>query len=248
MRNLVLGDYTGRVYVVNPARRRRWPACRRTPTVGDIPDDVDVAIVAVPAESVQDVVLDCAAKGVHGLVVISVGLRRDRRGGPPAAAPAGRAGPLLRPAADRPQLPRHHQHRPRRLAQRLAVAGDAAARPGRASSASPARSARRSSRRSHNRGLGLSTFVSAGNRADVSGNDLLQYWEEDDATEVVLLYLESIGNPRKFSRIARRVSLRKPIIAVRSGPHHPGRADGPRRAQDRGAAGRPSTRCSGRPG
>ena len=68
-----------------------------------------------------------------------------------------------------------------------------------------------------NRGLGLSTFVSAGNRADVSGNDLLQYWEEDDSTEVVLLYLESIGNPRKFSRIARRVSRRKPIIAVRSG-------------------------------
>src|SRR5207342_3140086 len=67
------------------------------------------------------------------------------------------------------------------------------------------------------RGLGLSSFVSAGNRADVSGNDLLQYWEEDDSTEVVLLYLESIGNPRKFSRIARRVSLHKPIIAMRSG-------------------------------
>ncbi len=67
------------------------------------------------------------------------------------------------------------------------------------------------------RGLGLSTFVSAGNRADVSGNDLLQYWEEDDSTEVVLLYLESIGNPRKFSRIARRVSRRKPVIAVKSG-------------------------------
>ena len=60
-------------------------------------------------------------------------------------------------------------------------------------------------------------FVSAGNRADVSGNDLLQYWEEDEATEVVMMYLESIGNPRKFSRIARRVSLRKPIVAVRSG-------------------------------
>ena len=67
------------------------------------------------------------------------------------------------------------------------------------------------------RGLGLSTFVSAGNRADVSGNDLLQYWQEDAATEVVLLYLESIGNPRKFSRIARRVSRTKPIVAVKSG-------------------------------
>jgi acyl-CoA synthetase (NDP forming) len=69
----------------------------------------------------------------------------------------------------------------------------------------------------NNRGLGISTFVSAGNRADVSGNDLLQYWEEDESTEVVMMYLESIGNPRKFSRIARRVSLRKPIVAVRSG-------------------------------
>jgi acyl-CoA synthetase (NDP forming) len=67
------------------------------------------------------------------------------------------------------------------------------------------------------RGLGLSTFVSAGNRADVSGNDLLQYWEEDAATEVVLLYLESIGNPRKFSRIARRVGRTKPVVAVKSG-------------------------------
>src|SRR5690606_9983414 len=69
----------------------------------------------------------------------------------------------------------------------------------------------------NNRGLGLSTFVSAGNRADVSGNDLLQYWDEDDSTEVILLYLESIGNPRKFARITRRVSRRKPIVAVRSG-------------------------------
>ncbi|HSR25771.1 MAG TPA: acetate--CoA ligase family protein, partial [Candidatus Eisenbacteria bacterium] len=67
------------------------------------------------------------------------------------------------------------------------------------------------------RGLGLSTFVSAGNRADVSGNDLLQYWEEDDNTEVVLLYLESIGNPRKFSRVARRLARRKPVLVVKSG-------------------------------
>ena len=65
------------------------------------------------------------------------------------------------------------------------------------------------------RQIGLSTFVSAGNRADVSGNDLLQYWDSDTATDVVLLYLESFGNPRKFSRIARRVSRSKPIVAVK---------------------------------
>ena len=67
------------------------------------------------------------------------------------------------------------------------------------------------------RGLGVSSFVSAGNRADVSGNDLLQYWETDPATEIALLYLESFGNPRKFARIARRFARRKPIVAVKSG-------------------------------
>jgi acyl-CoA synthetase (NDP forming) len=66
-------------------------------------------------------------------------------------------------------------------------------------------------------GLGVSTFVSVGNKADVSGNDMLQYWEDDPATAVVLLYLESFGNPRKFARLARRVSRRKPVIALKSG-------------------------------
>src|SRR6266700_8202646 len=67
------------------------------------------------------------------------------------------------------------------------------------------------------RGLGISTFVSVGNKADVSGNDLLQYWEVDDTTRVILLYLESFGNPRRFARIARRVGRTKPIIAVKGG-------------------------------
>src|SRR5436305_13280099 len=65
-------------------------------------------------------------------------------------------------------------------------------------------------------GLGLSTFVSAGNRSDVSGNDLLQFWEEDAATDVVLLYLESFGNPRKFARLARRLSMCKLVVFVRT--------------------------------
>src|SRR5205814_4210348 len=67
------------------------------------------------------------------------------------------------------------------------------------------------------RGLGLASFVSVGNKADISGNDLLQYWEEDPRTEVVLLYLESFGNPRKFARVARRVGRRKAVLAVKSG-------------------------------
>ena len=66
-------------------------------------------------------------------------------------------------------------------------------------------------------GLGFSTVVSVGNKADVSGNDLLQYWEEDPGTDVILLYLESFGNPRRFARIARRVGLRKPVVVLKSG-------------------------------
>ena len=215
VRNLVLGDYQGRVYVVNPTAQSvaGLPAY---PTVGDIPDPVDVAIVAVPAESVQDVVLDCAAKGVHGLVVISsgfaetgeegrmrqrrlVGLARSyglRLIGPNALGIINTSADLSLNASLSPLMP------PRGRAGFFCQSGAL----GVAILEKVAR-----------RGLGLSTFVSAGNRADVSGNDLLQYWEEDDDTEVVLLYLESIGNPRKFSRLARRVSQRKPVIAVKSG-------------------------------
>jgi acyl-CoA synthetase (NDP forming)/GNAT superfamily N-acetyltransferase len=215
VRNLVLGDFTGRIYAVNPSA----DAVSGLPTyasVADIPGEVDVAIVAVPADAVQDVVLDCAAKGVHGLVVISSGF-----------AETGEEG-------------RHRQRRLVGLSRSYGLrligpnalgvintdpdvslnASLSSVMPPRGRAGFFCQSGALGSailEKVQNRGLGLSTFVSAGNRADVSGNDLLQYWEEDDATEVVLLYLESIGNPRKFSRITRRVSRRKPIIAVRSG-------------------------------
>ena len=215
VRNLVLGDYAGRIYVVNPAADS-VAGMPSYPTVGDIPGDVEVAIVAVPAEAVQDVVLDCAAKGVHGLIVISsgfaetgeegrkrqrklVGLARSyglRLIGPNCLGIINTATEVSLNASLSPVLP------PRGRAGFFCQSG--------ALGSAILEKVR-------GRGLGLSTFVSAGNRADVSGNDLLQYWEEDKATEVILLYLESIGNPRKFSRIARRVSRAKPIIAVRSG-------------------------------
>ena len=215
VRNLVTGDFTGRVYAVNPSSDAvsGLPAYQ---SVGDIPGDVDVAIVAVPAEAVTDVVLDCASKGVHGLVVISsgfaetgeegrqrqrklVGLSRSyglRLIGPNALGIINTDPDVSINASLAAQMP------PRGRAGFFCQSG--------ALGSAILDKVR-------NRGLGLSTFVSAGNRADVSGNDLLQYWEEDDTTEVVMMYLESIGNPRKFSRIARRVSLRKPIVAVRSG-------------------------------
>jgi len=215
VRNLVLGDYQGRVYVVNPSAEAvaGMPAYA---SVSDIPDEVDIAVVAVPSEAVPDVVLDCANKGVHGLVVVSSGFaetgpagRRLQRQllrvcrtyglrlvGPNALGIINTASDLALNASLSPVMP------PRGRAGFFCQSG--------ALGVAILENVSR-------RGLGLSTFVSAGNRADVSGNDLLQYWEEDDTTEVVLLYLESIGNPRKFSRIARRVSRRKPVIAVKSG-------------------------------
>jgi len=215
VRNLVLGGYAGRVYVVNPSAGAvaGMPAYS---SVQDIPDQVELAIVAVPAESVAEVVLDCAAKGVHGLVVISsgfaesghvgrqrqrqlVGLARSyglRLVGPNCLGVINTAAEVSLNASLSPVMP--PSGRVGFFCQSGAL--------GVAILESVSR-----------RGLGISTFVSAGNRADVSGNDLLQYWEEDDSTEVVLLYLESIGNPRKFSRIARRVGRHKPVVAVRSG-------------------------------
>ena len=215
VRNVVTGDFNGRVHAVNPNADAvsGLPAYK---TVSEIPGDVDLAIVAVPAEKVQEVVLDCAAKGVHGLVVISsgfaetgeegrrrqrqlVGLSRSyglRLIGPNALGVINTDPDVALNASLSQVMP------PRGRAGFFCQSGALGSA---------------ILEKVNNRGLGLTTFVSAGNRADVSGNDLLQYWEKDDSTEVVLLYLESIGNPRKFSRIARRVSRRKPIIAVRSG-------------------------------
>ncbi|CAA9412135.1 MAG: Protein lysine acetyltransferase Pat [uncultured Nocardioides sp.] len=215
VRNLVTGDFAGRVYAVHPSADA-VSGLPTYPTVSEIPGDVDVAIVAVPAEAVHDVVLDCAAKGVHGLVVISsgfaetghegrvrqrrlVGLSRSyglRLIGPNALGVINTDPAVALNASLSSVMP------PRGRAGFFCQSGALGSA---------------ILEKVQNRGLGISTFVSAGNRADVSGNDLLQYWEKDDSTEVVLLYLESIGNPRKFSRIARRVSRRKPVIAVRSG-------------------------------
>jgi len=99
------------------------------------------------------------------------------------------------------------------------------------------------------RGLGLSSFVSVGDKADISGNDLLQYWEQDADTAVAALYLESFGNPRRFARIARRVSRTKPVVVVKAAARRRGRAP-PARAPVRCWRTRrsPWTRCSRRPG
>ena len=185
--------------------------------VRDVPDDVDLAVIALPAPQVLDAVRACSEKRVRGLVVVSGGFGD---GGPEGRARLARGrpgGPRGRDAADRPQRDGRRQRRPRRTPARDLRGRLPAARPGRASSASPARWPAPSWPRRVRRNVGLSTFVSIGDRADVSGNDLLQYWQADPGTDVVLMHLQGFGNPRKFARIARVVGRTKPVVALKSG-------------------------------
>jgi acyl-CoA synthetase (NDP forming)/RimJ/RimL family protein N-acetyltransferase len=217
LRHLLDHGFEGPVYPVNPGTRhvRGVPAYAG---IEDVPDDVDLAVLAVPADEVADVVEACRRKRVHGLVVIS--------GGFGESGPEGRVRERELVAAAR--------------ASGMRVVGpnclgivntDPAVRlnaslaprvPGRGRVGFFAQSGALGSAllgQARNRNIGLSSFVSAGNRADVSGNDLLQYWATDPGTEVVLLHLESFGNPRKFARLARRVGRTKPVVAVKSGRH-----------------------------
>ncbi|WP_051989728.1 bifunctional GNAT family N-acetyltransferase/acetate--CoA ligase family protein [Gordonia soli] len=200
----------------DPERPPSVRGIRAYRTVRDIPDPIDLAVVAVPAAIVDDVLDDCLVKGVRTLVVVSagfadrgeVGLETERRLVDQVREHGMRlVGPnALGVANNDPGVALNAT-----LAPRIPAAGRVGffCQSGALGIAILDTAARRS--------LGLSTFVSAGNRADVSGNDLLQYWDTDSATDVILLYLESFGNPRKFSRIARRVSRSKPIVAVKSG-------------------------------
>ncbi|TYB38351.1 GNAT family N-acetyltransferase [Actinomadura chibensis] len=215
LRNLLSGDFSGPVYPVHPTAVA-VAGVRAYPSVLEVPDDVDLAVVAVRADAVHEVVEQCASKGVRGLVVVSSGFGEigdEGRARQEELVRLARAygmrvvGPnCLGIANTDPDV---------RLNATLAPT-----MPGRGPVGFFSQSGALGIailQRTAERGLGLSTFVSAGNRADVSGNDLMQYWEEDPATKAVLLYLESLGNPRKFARLARRLGRRKPIVAVKSG-------------------------------
>src|SRR4051794_18193094 len=217
--DLLNGDYAGPLHVVHPEADEVL-GVRAVRSIDDLPADpdspLDLAVIAVPADAVLDVVHQCARAGVRGLVVVSGGfaetgaeglerqralVRVARANGMRVVGPNSwglvNTDPAVRLNAGLlPTLP---------FPGRVGLFCQSAAM-----SASVLETAER-------RQVGVSTFVSAGNRADVSGNDCMQYWEEDERTSVVGLYLESMGNPRKFSRIARRLARTKPVVVVRSG-------------------------------
>ncbi|MEV4944728.1 GNAT family N-acetyltransferase [Streptomyces sp. NPDC053755] len=222
LRNLLDAGYTGRTYAVNRALDQEATALDGVPafrSVADIGEPVDLAVLAVPAERVPEAVADCGEHGVRGLVVLSAGYAET---GTEAGRDRQRA--LVRQARSygmRIIGPNAfgiiNTSDGARLNASLAPQMPAAGRIGLFTQSGAIGIALLAGL--HRRGAGLSSFISAGNRADVSGNDLLQHWYDDPATDVVLLYLESIGNPRKFTRLARRTAAVKPVVVVKGARH-----------------------------
>lgn len=214
VRNLVTHGFPGKVYAVNP----NTPAVMGLPTyptVSAIGEPIDLVVVAVAAELVPEILRDCAAASVEAVVVVSVGFGELGEQGRAAEMEMvryarGQGMRLIGPAS----MGILAQQRSRRLAATFSLSLPA---PGVVAMASQSGTlglavleyARRI-------GLGFSGFASLGRSADVSPNDVLQWWEEDPTTSVILLDLERVGNPRKFARLARRVSARKPIVTVTS--------------------------------
>ncbi|MFO8175796.1 MAG: acetate--CoA ligase family protein, partial [Longimicrobiales bacterium] len=213
--NLVRHGFTGVIYPVNPRAKaiHSFPAY---PSVSDIPGPVDLGVVVVPKELVIPVVEECGEKGVKGVVVISAGFKEVggqgirleeelletvrshgmRLVGPNCMGVMNTGAEVSMNATFAPSMP------PRGATSFMSQSGamgvtilDYASE----------------------YGVGINQFISVGNKPDVSGNDLIEYWEDDPGTRVILMYLESFGNPRHFTAIARRVSRKKPIAVVKSG-------------------------------
>ena len=212
-RNILAGDFTGVAYPVNRSGEA-VAGVRAYRSVEDIPDAVELAVLALPAERVLEAAEQALRAGVRALVVISAGFAEV---GAEGLARQQQLLALVRANGGRLIGPN---------CLGLAVAGTSlnatfAAR------FAPSGNIGFSSQSgalaiavleaTDARGLGLSSFVSIGNKADVSSNDLLEWWEDDPTTQVILLYLESFGNPRRFGQLARRVARRKPILALKSG-------------------------------
>ena len=214
LEHILEGGFTGAVYAVNP-EAFELAGMKSFARIADVPGPVQLAVIAVPYEEVPKVVDECGVAGVKGLVVATAGYADDgERGlrkqrelvrqarsygmrviGPESLGIVNTNPEVSLNASMAPSLPRRGGLGLFSQSAAIGVSVYAAA---------------------SRRGLGLSSFLSAGNRADISGNDVMQFWEDDPDTVAVGLYLESIGNPRKFSRLARRLSRSKPVIVAKS--------------------------------
>ena len=205
--NIRTGGYAGRLYVVNP-RARQIAGEHCLSSVLDLPEPVDLAVIAVPPAAVLDVAEQCGQRGVRSLVVITSGLDSAacadllamcRRHGMRLVGPNcfGVAVPAL--GLDATFADRHPQPGAAGLVMQSGGLGIAMVD------------------QLSRLGIGISSFASVGNKLDVSSNDMLMWWEHDGVTKLAVLYIESFGNPRKFARTARRVSASMPVLAVDAG-------------------------------
>ena len=213
--NLVGSGFHGVVYPVNPSAH----AIRTVPAYGSIlklPEPVEIAFICVRSSLVAAAARECAQMGVHGIVVISSGFAEVRGDG---SARQEELVEICRTSGMRiigPNCMGIANTDPEVLLN--GTFASSSPLPGRVGFMSQSGALGIAVMDHTTRlGLGLSSFVSVGNKADISGNDLLCYWEGDPATDVILLYLESFGNPRRFARLARRICERKAIVAVKSG-------------------------------
>ncbi len=215
LRNILQGGFTGELYAVNP-RHENVLGVICVPTARDLPVAPDLAIVVVPAAHVHDVVVDCGERGARAIVLVTAGfseLGADGQERQAAVLTAARkygmrlVGPNCLGVVNTDPAVRLQATfaRPVTTPGSFSLVSQSGAL-GVAVIAAAER-----------RGIGVSQFVSVGNKADVSSNDLLLAWDQDPRTEVIGLYLESFGNPRRFARIARAVSASKPIIAIKAG-------------------------------
>lgn len=220
LENVLEYGFRGRVYPVNP-RASEILGLRCFPSVVDIPDPVDLAVIVVPREFTLAVAEECGRKGVRGLVVITAGFRETGGEGAvreerlaemarqfgyrlvgPNCMGVINTDPLVRlNATFAPTMPLEGTKAFLSQSGALGVAILNVA---------------------NDRNLGLSSFASLGNKADVTDDDLLAYWADDPRTSVILMYLEAFSNPSRFAQVARSVSLRKPILVVKSGRTHAG--------------------------
>lgn len=216
--NIVDGGFTGRAYPVNRSGEAVAGAAAFR-TFADLPERIDLAVVCVPADGVIAIAREALEHGVRALCVISAGFaeiggegseRQERLLALVRAHGARLVGPnCLGLAATGCRLNATFAREcfppgPIGFASQSGALGLALLE------------------KADARGLGFSAFFSIGNKADVSSNDLLEYWQDDPDTGIVLLYLESFGNPRKFARVARRVARRKPLLAMKSGTSRAG--------------------------
>lgn len=213
-RAILRGNFTGTVYPVNN-QASAVRGVRAYPSVSDLPEPAELVVIAVPAHRVLEVADQALHHGARGLLVVASGFAES---GPEGAALQEKLVDLVRSHGARLIGPNclgvMNTHAEVNLNASLAPAMAPRGRVGFLSHSAALGLVILSY--AAERGLGFSTFVSAGNRADVSGNDMLQFWEEDSSTDIALLYLETFGNPRRFARIARRLSYRKPILCVKS--------------------------------